>query len=116
MYSIGFPPEKLFFVGILRSLDEEKRAKGKIKGLKSSNMIIIYPDELTFLGVPLFEEKKEKIEKKEDKEEKQQSFEDKMDKRFQDVIQMINKLSDEMKDFKIQMNNDINYLKKTIDK
>ena len=75
-------------------------------------MIIIYPDELTFLGVPLFEEKKEKIEKKEDKEEKQQSFEDKMDKRFQDVIQMINKLSDEMKDFKIQMNNDINYLKK----
>ena len=64
MYSIGFPPEKLFFVGILRSLDEEKRAKGKIKGLKSSNMIIIYPDELTFLGVPLFEEKKEKIEKK----------------------------------------------------
>ena len=82
-------------------------------------MIIIYPDELTFLGVPLFEEKKEKIEKiekKEDKEEKQQSFEDKMDKRFQDVIQMINKLSDEMKDFKIQMNNDINYLKKKIDK
>ena len=119
LYSIGFPPQKLFFVGILRSLDEEKRAKGKIKGLKSSNMIIIYPDELTFLGVPLFEEKKEKIEKiekKEDKEEKQQSFEDKMDKRFQDVIQMINKLSDEMKDFKIQMNNDINYLKKKIDK
>ena len=91
LYSIGFPPEKLFFVGILRGLDEEKRAKGKIKGLKSSNMIIIYPDELTFLGVPLFEEKKEKIEKiekKEDKEENQQSFEDKMDKRFQDVIQM----------------------------
>ena len=26
-----------------------------------------------------------------------------MDKRFQDVIQMINKLSDEMKDFKIQI-------------
>ena len=81
--SIGFHVDKIFFVGILRSLDEEKKEKGQIKKLDSKNMIIIYANESTFLGVPLFEEKIE------EKKEKEQSFEDKMDQRFQDIIQMI---------------------------
>ena len=70
-------------------------------------MIIIYPDESTFLGVSLFDEK---IEKK----EKEETSADKNDKNFQKIIiQMIhnlsaemNNLSDKIKEIKM----DINYL------
>ena len=62
--SIGFPLDKFFFVGILRSVDEERKKNGQLKKLKSKNMIIIYPDKSTFLGIPLFDEKKEKKNKR----------------------------------------------------
>ena len=117
--SIGFPIDKFFFVGILRSVDEERKNKEMLKNLKSKNMIIIYPEETTFLGVPLFDEKIEK-KTKEEKEDKVQSSEDKSSKNFQDkVLQMFRDLSNEIKEIKnnmIKMGKDIDYLKNKIDK
>ena len=128
--SIGFPIDKFFFVGILRSVDKERKEKGKLRKLKNKNMIIIYPDETTFLGVSLFDE----IIDKNGKEEKAQSTEDKSSKNFQDeVIQMFRNLSNEIKEIKNNMNimgnkisdmdnkigtmgKDIDYLKNKIDK
>ena len=99
--SIGFPIDKFFFVGILRSVDKERKEKGKLRKLKNKNMIIIYPDETTFLGVSLFDE----IIDKNGKEEKAQSTEDKSSKNFQDeVIQMFRNLSNEIKEIKNNMN------------
>ena len=99
--SIGFPIDKFFFVGILRSVDKERKEKGKLRKLKNKNMIIIYPDETTFLGVSLFDE----IIDKNGKEEKSQSTEDKSSKNFQDeVIQMFRNLSNEIKEIKNNMN------------
>ena len=77
--SIGFPLDKFFFVGILRSVDEERKKNGQLRKLKSKNMIIIYPDKSTFLGIPLFDEKIEK-KTKEEKKDKAQSFKDEVDK------------------------------------
>ena len=124
--SIGLPQDKFFFVGILRSVDEERRTKGQLRKLKSKNMIIIYPDETTFLGVPLFDGKIE-CKAKEEKEKKVQSSEDKSNKNFQDkVIQMFSDLSNEIKEIKIKMSDmdnkigtmgkDIDYLKNKINK
>jgi len=131
--SIGFPMDKFFFVGILRNVDEERKKKGQLRELKSKNMIIIYPDETNFLGVPLLDEKIEK-KAKEEKEDKVQSSEDKSNKNFQaELIQMFNNLSNEIKEIKDKMNimdkkindmdtkigtmgNDIDYLKKQINK
>lgn len=121
--SIGFPLDKFFFVGILRSVDEERKKNGQLKKLKSKNMIIIYPDKSTFLGIPLFDEKIEK-KTKEEKKDKAQSFKDEVDKSFQEVIiEMINNLSNnlsnEIKEIKNNMNKmgkDIDYLKNKIDK
>ena len=117
--SIGFPLDKFFFVGILRSVDEERKKNGQLKKLKSKNMIIIYPDKSTFLGIPLFDEKIEK-KTKEEKKDKAQSFKDEVDKSFQEVIiEMINNLSNEIKEIKNIMNKmgkDIDYLKNKIDK
>ena len=128
--SIGFPIDKFFFVGILRSVDKERKEKGKLRKLKNKNMIIIYPDETTFLGVSLFDE----IIDKNGKEEKAQSTEDKSSKNFQDeVIQMFRNLSNEIKEIKNNMNimgnkisdmdnkigtmgKDIDYLKNKINK
>ena len=128
--SIGFPIDKFFFVGILRSVDKERKEKGKLRKLKNKNMIIIYPDETTFLGVSLFDE----IIEKNAKEEKAQSIEDKSSKNFQDeVIQMFRNLSNEIKEIKNNMNimgnkisdmdnkigtmgKDIDYLKNKINK
>ena len=128
--SIGFPIDKFFFVGILRSVDKERKEKGKLRKLKNKNMIIIYPDETTFLGVSLFDE----IIEKNAKEEKAQSTEDKSSKNFQDeVIQMFRNLSNEIKEIKNNMNimgnkisdmdnkigtmgKDIDYLKNKINK
>ena len=121
--SIGFPLDKFFFVGILRSVDEERKKNGQLKKLKSKNKIIIYPDKSTFLGIPLFDEKIEK-KTKEEKKDKAQSFKDEVDKSFQEVIiEMINNLSNnlsnEIKEIKNNMNKmgkDIDYLKNKIDK
>ena len=121
--SIGFPLDKFFFVGILRSVDEERKKNGQLRKLKSKNMIIIYPDKSTFLGIPLFDEKIEK-KTKEEKKDKAQSFKDEVDKSFQEVIiEMINNLSNnlsnEIKEIKNNMNKmgkDIDYLKNKIDK
>ena len=128
--SIGFPIDKFFFVGILRRVDKERKEKGKLRKLKNKNMIIIYPDETTFLGVSLFDE----IIDKNGKEEKAQSTEDKSSKNFQDeVIQMFRNLSNEIKEIKNNMNimgnkisdmdnkigtmgKDIDYLKNKINK
>ena len=124
--SIGFPLNKFFFVGILRSLDEERITKGQLRKLKSKNIIIIYPNETTFLGVSLFDEKiKNKV--KEEKKEKVYSSEDKRNKIFEDkVIKMLGDLLNEVKEIKIKMSNmdnkigtmskDINYLKNKINK
>ena len=124
--SIGFPLNKFFFVGILRSLDEERITKGQLRKLKSKNIIIIYPSETTFLGVSLFDEKiKNKV--KEEKKEKVYSSEDKRNKIFEDkVIKMLGDLLNEVKEIKIKMSNmdnkigtmskDINYLKNKINK
>ena len=38
----------------------KKEKKGQLRKLKSKNMIIIYPNETAFLGVPLIDEKIEK--------------------------------------------------------
>ena len=124
--SIGFPLDKFFFVGILRSVDEERKKNGQLRKLKSKNMIIIYPDKSTFLGIPLFDEKIEK-KTKEEKKDKAQSFKDEVDKSFQEfkgvIIEMINNLSNnlsnERKEIKNNMNKmgkDIDYLKNKIDK
>ena len=115
--SIGFPLNKFFFVGILRSLDNERITKGQLSKLRSKNIIIIYPDETTFLGVPLFNEKKEKVYSSEDKRNK--NFEDK-------VIKMLSNLLNDLKEINIKISNmdnkictmgkDINYLKNKINK
>jgi len=115
--SIGFPLNKFFFVGILRSIDEERITKGQLSKLKSKNIIVIYPDKTTFLGVPLFDEKKDKVYSTEDKRNK--NFEDK-------VIKMLSNLLNEIKEIKIKMSDmdnkigtmgkDINYLKNKINK
>ena len=120
--SIGFPLDKFFFVGILRSVDEERKKNGQLKKLKSKNMIIIYPDKSTFLGIPLFDEKIEK-KTKEEKKDKAQSFKDEVDKSFQEfkevMIEMTNNLLNEIKEIKNIMNKmgkDIDYLNNKIDK
>lgn len=124
--SIGFPIDKFYFVGILRSVDEARKKNGQLRKLKNKNMIIIYPDESTFLGVPLFDEKIE-IKAKEEKEDKVQSSEDKSNKNFQDkVLKIFSDLSNEIKEIKIKMSDmdnkigtmgkDIDYLKNKINK
>ena len=114
--SIGFPVDKIFFVGILRNLDKERKEKGQLQKLDSENIIIIWANESTFLGVPLFEEKKEEKEEKEDRLKSLEDKMDKMDKRFQDLIQVVTNLSNDLIKMNDQMNNmsnDINYLKKS---
>ena len=70
-------------------------------------MIIIYPDKSTFLGIPLFDEKIEK-KTKEEKKDKAQSFKDEVDKSFQEVmIEMINNLSNEIKEIILPDDNPI---------
>ena len=108
--SIGFPVDKIYFVGILRSLDEFKKLSGQIKGLNKKNMIIVYPDKTTFLNIPLFDKKiEEKVEekKKEKLEDKMENLEVKMEKLFNMIGQLTNKITD--MDFKMSnMNTKIN--------
>ena len=89
----GFNVEKLYFVGILRNINIDNERKNQIndifKQLNFKNMIILYPEKLDFLGVPLYkknikeeENNKEKPineeEKKQEKKGEKSSFEDEM--------------------------------------
>ena len=61
--SLRLKESNFYFIGILRSLnineEQKKEINIKTKSLNFDNMIIIYPEKLTFLNVPLYEEKKE---------------------------------------------------------
>ena len=62
MNTLGINTELLYFVGILRGININQEQKEKInktifKDLNMKNMIIIYPEKLNFLNVPLIEVK-----------------------------------------------------------
>ena len=61
--SLRLKESNFYFIGILRSLnineEQKKEINIKTKSLNFDNMIIIYPEKLSFLNVPLYEEKKE---------------------------------------------------------
>jgi hypothetical protein len=107
MNTLGIKTEALYFVGILRGININQEQKEKInktifKDLNMKNMIIIYPEKLNFLNVPL-------IEVKNGVKEGQKS-----DINLYDII---NELKNELKELTGQINElrkDVNFLKEKI--
>jgi len=95
MKTFGLKTDLFYFIGILRGIDINKDQKKEIndkffKGLNMKNTIIIYPEKLNFLNVPLIEEKNEVKE------------EPKKDKNLSDMLMdLINTIRDIQKDINI---------------
>ena len=90
--------EKNFnFIGIIRNIDinaeQKKEIDDKKKNLDFKNMIMIYPDGLNFLGVPLYE-KKTNTEVKNGKnlEDKLNFIIEKLEKMQQDIDELKNRV------------------------
>ena len=90
--------EKNFnFIGIIRNIDinteQKKEIDDKKKNLDFKNMIVIYPDGLNFLGVPLYE-KKTNTEVKNGKnlEDKLNFIIEKLEKMQQDIDELKNRV------------------------
>ena len=99
MKTFGFKTDLFYFIGILRGIDINKVQKQEIndkffKDSNMKNMIIIYPEKLNFLNVPLIEEKNEVKEEP----EKDKNLSDMMMDIKTMLLNSINTLSDIQKD------------------
>lgn len=86
MENLGIKSDNFYFIGILKdlniNLEEKKIIDQKIKNFNFKNIIIIYPQNLNFLGSELYKAKKEK--------ENEENY------NIKDVIKMIKDLQTQM--------------------
>ena len=123
MSSLGFDTKKFYFIGILRGIDVNQEKKDKLnksifKDLYMKNMIIIYSENMNFLGQPLREfstiiNNEKNLDKKNLDESNDKSISDMI------IIQLkkeINKgfanVKNEMDRFKKEMKNEMDGFKK----
>ena len=95
--SLKLNENNFYFIGIIRNIDiDEKKMKKineKMKSLDFNNMIVIAPDGLNFLGVPLYEKKtKTEVKNGNNLEDKLNLIIEKLEKMHLDINELKNRV------------------------
>ena len=119
MKVLGYQVDDFYFIGILRGIDidqeEKKNINSKIfNNIASNNIIVIYPEKLNFLNIPLIGIKKEKKEEvKKEEEKKGENLLDKVKELIKnEFLQMKTEMKKEMRNEINEVKNEINGMKK----
>ena len=125
MSTLGFDTEKFYFIGILRGIDVNQEKKDKLnksifKDLNMKNMIIIYSENMNFLGQPLREfstiiNNEKNLDKKNLDELNEKSISDMIIIQLKkEINEGFTNVKNEMDRFKKEMKNEMDGFKKEI--